>query len=47
MHLQESLRKKYVKFRSFSDFVFIGAHKNGVEIEEHYVPVDRMKEVNS
>ena len=47
MPLQKGLRKKYVKFRRFSDFALIGADKNGVGSEVHYVPIDRIEEVNS
>ncbi len=47
MSLEKNLRRKYIKFRSFSDFAFIGANKNGVGLEEHFVPFDRLEEMNS
>lgn len=47
MPLEKNLRRKYVKFRSFSEFALIGANKNGIGMEEHFVLFDRLKEMNS
>ena len=47
MPLEKNLGRKYIRFRSFSDFALIGANKNGIGMEEHFMLFDRLEEMNS
>ncbi|MCU0820846.1 MAG: hypothetical protein MUC95_00040 [Spirochaetes bacterium] len=35
-------RKRFIRFRNFSDFTIVGTNKKGVGMEEHYLSIDRL-----
>ena len=41
--VDSKVKKKYIRFRNFSDFTIIGTNKKGTGIEEHLISMDKLK----
>ncbi len=41
--VENKMKKKYIKFRNFSDFIIIGTNKKGTGVEEHLISIDKLK----
>ncbi len=42
MTLPKSRKNRYIRIRSFSDFMVIGTGKKGIGMEEHYISLDKL-----
>ncbi len=41
--VDKKMKKKYIRFRNFSDFTIIGTNKKGVGVEEHLISIEKLK----
>ncbi len=47
MPLPRNKRRKFIRFRNFSDFTIVGTNKKGVGIEEHYISRKKLELLSS
>lgn len=45
MPLPKNKRQRFVRFRAFSEFTVIGTNKKGIGMEEHYISLEKMKNI--